>query len=93
MYTILTLTFQNRHIIKQDVKWSSNLEIAYLQQDYKKLITEVAKCYYNYGQFNLAIRFIYDECVTGIKTKILLEIFNAYQLISLKKVSDMTGLR
>lgn len=70
LYTLLSLAFKDRKSLKRDVKWSSKIEIAYLGADYRKLIADLKKAYENYGQFNLTIRFVFDECMEEIKQRI-----------------------
>lgn len=60
LYTILALAFKDRKGLKRDVKWSSKIEISYLNADYAKLLQDLRKAYDSYGQFNLPIRLMYD---------------------------------
>lgn len=93
LYTLLSLAFKDRKSLKRDVKWSSKLEIAYLSADYKKLFADLNRAYDNYGQFNLAVRLVFEECMLEIKQRILCEIFNAYQSVPAAQVGQLTGLR
>lgn len=93
LYTLLSLAFKDRQSLKRDVKWSSKIEISYLAADYRKLIADLNRAYDNYGQFNLTIRLVFQECMLEIKRRILCEIFNAYQSVPAGKVAQLTGLR
>lgn len=60
LYSLLSLAFKDRNSLKRDVKWSSKLEISYLNAEYKRLIADLNRAYDSYGQFNLTIRFLFD---------------------------------
>jgi len=49
--------------LKKDTKWSSKIEITYLNAEYKKMFSEIERSYDNYGQFNPTIRFVYESCL------------------------------
>lgn len=93
LYSILALAFKDRKALKRDVKWSSKIEISYLNADYAKLLLDLRKAYDSYGQFSLPIRLMFDECLLEIKKRILCEIFNAYQAVPVAKVEAMTGIK
>ena len=63
LYSILGLAYLDREILKQDIKWSSKLEILYFQTEYKKLINDIKRSYDSFGKFNPTIRFVYEECM------------------------------
>jgi hypothetical protein len=92
LYSIIALAYSDRETLKQDVKWSSKIEIAYLQADYRKLFGDLNREYENYGRFNPTIRFVYEDCREEIVKKVLSEIFNAYQMISVAKVQELTDI-
>ena len=60
LYSIVALAFLSREALKQDIKWSSKLEISYLQTDYKKLMHDIHRSYDNFGKFNPTIRFVFE---------------------------------
>lgn len=79
--------------MKKDVKWSSKIEIAYIQSDYRKLFNDLNKEYDNYGKFNPTVRFVFDDCLRHITKRVLQEVLSAYQMVSLAKVEQLTGIR
>lgn len=93
LYSLLALAYKDRKYLKQDVKWSSKTEIAYLQADYKKLFSEITRHYDNYGQFNPTIRFVFKNCEEEIKKRVFCELFNAYHMISFSKIENVTGIK
>ena len=79
--------------MKKDIKWSSKIEIAYIQSDYRKLFNDLNKEYDNYGKFNPTVRFVFDDCLRQITKRVLQEVLSAYQMVSLAKVEQLTGIR
>jgi len=63
LYSILAIAYLDRETLKQDIMWSSKLEILYFQTEYKRLINDIKRSYENFGKFNPTIRFVYDECM------------------------------
>jgi hypothetical protein len=60
LYTLLSLAYKDRKSLKKDVKWSSKIEIAYLNAEYMKLLQDLNKAYDSYGQFNLTIKYMFE---------------------------------
>ena len=93
LYSLLVLAFKDRSSVKKHIKWSSKVEIAYLQSDYKKLFSDLRRHYENFGCFNPTIAFVYGECFTAIRNRIFQEIFNAYESLTIEAVAQKTGFR
>lgn len=93
LYSIVALAHSDRETLKKDIKWSSKIEIAYIQTDYKKLFTDIHKSYENAGRFNPTVRFVYDDCLRRITKRVLSEVLSAYQSISFSRVEQVTGIK
>ena len=71
LYSIIALAHSDRETLKKDVKWSSKIEISYIQSDYKKLFNDLNKQYDNYGKFNPTVRYVFDDCLRHITKRVL----------------------
>lgn len=71
LYSLIALAYSNREALKSDIKWSSKIELSYLQADYKKLFHDLHHEYEEYGRFNPTIRFVFNECLREINKRVL----------------------
>lgn len=92
MYSLVALAHSNRETLKKDIKWSSKIEITYIQADYRKLFNDIQKSYDNIGRFNPAIRFVFNDCLRKITKRVLTEVLSAYQNIPFSKIEQITGI-
>jgi hypothetical protein len=92
LYSLLGLAYKDRSSLATNVQWSSKIEINYLQNDYLKLFESIKKCYDNYGQFNILIAILYEDCVSRIKKRVIEDLCSGYQQISFMKITKLTGI-
>lgn len=84
LYSLVALAKKDREFLKVKTLWSAKLEVLFLQNNFRELLSKIHKINETQGKFHPLIDKLYNKLLHTIRERILVKYLSVFTSVSIK---------